>query len=79
MATYEYDNAGNNIKKTDALNKTEQCEYDYAVRVVKTIRTDAGQKRTIRVEYDALGNKRFSWDEAGEKTEFQNENCQGVK
>ena len=71
MATYEYDNAGNNIRKTDALNKTEQYEYDYAGRVVKTIRTDAGQNRTVRVEYDTLGNKRFSWDEAGEKTEFQ--------
>ena len=41
--------------------------------VVKTIRTDAGQKRMVRVKYDALGNKRFSWDEAGEKTEFQYE------
>ena len=71
MVTYEYDNAGNNIRKTDALNKTEQYAYDYAGRVVKTIRTDAGQNRTVRVEYDALGNKRFNWDEAGEKTEFR--------
>ena len=53
------------------MSKTEEFEYDYAGRVVKIIRTDAGQHRTVRVEYDALGNKRFSWDEAGEKTEFQ--------
>ncbi len=69
--TYEYDNAGNNIRKIDTRNKTEQWEYDYADRAVKSIRTDSGQERITSIQYDALGNKRFHWDEAGKKTEFQ--------
>ncbi|SET91941.1 RHS repeat domain-containing protein [Lacrimispora sphenoides] len=71
LFTYEYDNAGNNISKIDARNKTERFEYDYAGRVVKSIRTDFGQNRITSIQYDALGNKRFQWDEAGKKTEFQ--------
>ncbi|MGL6220900.1 MAG: hypothetical protein ACRC36_22885, partial [Lacrimispora sphenoides] len=71
LFTYEYDNAGNNISKIDARNKTECLEYDYAGRVVKSIRTDSGQNRITSIQYDALGNKRFQWDEAGKKTEFQ--------
>lgn len=69
--TYEYDNAGNNILKTDAGNKAERWGYDYAGRPVKHIRTDSGQERITSIQYDALGNKRFQWDEAGKKTEFQ--------
>ncbi len=69
--TYEYDNAGNNIRKIDARNKVECWEYDYAGRAVKSIRTDSGQERITSIQYDALGNKRFQWDEAGKKTEFQ--------
>ncbi len=69
--TYEYDNAGNNIRKIDTRNKTEQWEYDYADRAVKSIRTESGQERITSIQYDALGNKRFHWDEAGKKTEFQ--------
>ncbi len=68
--TYEYDNVGNNISKIDD-RKTERFEYDYAGRVVKSIRTDSGQERITSIQYDALGNKRFQWDEAGKKTEFQ--------
>lgn len=68
--TYEYDNAGNNIKKIDAGNKAERWEYDYAGRQVKSIRLDSGQERVTGIQYDALGNKRFQWDEAGKKTEF---------
>ncbi len=71
MATYEYDNAGNNIRKIDAYNKIERQEYDYAGRVVKAIRTDNGQERIICLEYDALGNQRFSYDEIGKQTEYQ--------
>lgn len=71
LFTYEYDNAGNNIYKTDARNKTERLEYDHAGRVVRSIRIDSGQERITRIQYDALGNKRFQWDEAGKKTEFQ--------
>ncbi|WP_313347264.1 RHS repeat-associated core domain-containing protein [Lacrimispora sp.] len=69
--TYEYDNAGNKIRKIDAGNKAERWEYDYAGRSVKSIRTDFGQERITSIQYDALGNKRFQWDEAGKKTEFQ--------
>ncbi|SET98389.1 RHS repeat-associated core domain-containing protein [Lacrimispora sphenoides] len=68
--TYIYDNAGNNISKIDDRN-TERFEYDYAGRVVKSIRTDSGQERITSIQYDALGNKRFQWDEAGKRTEFQ--------
>ncbi|WP_312433413.1 RHS repeat-associated core domain-containing protein [Lacrimispora sp.] len=68
--TYIYDNAGNNISKIDDRN-TECFEYDYAGRVVKSIRTDSGQERITSIQYDALGNKRFQWDEAGKRTEFQ--------
>ncbi|MDR7811501.1 RHS repeat domain-containing protein [Lacrimispora sp.] len=68
--TYKYDNVGNNISKIDARN-TERFEYDYAGRVVKSIRTDSGQERITSIQYDALGNKRFQWDEAGKRTEFQ--------
>ncbi|WP_312502282.1 RHS repeat-associated core domain-containing protein [Lacrimispora sp.] len=68
--TYKYDNAGNNISKIDDKN-TERFEYDYAGRVVKSIRTDSGQERITSIQYDALGNKRFHWDEAGKRTEFQ--------
>lgn len=68
--TYEYDNVGNNISKIDD-RKTERFEYDYAGRVVKSIRTDSGQERITSIQYDALGNKRFQWDEAGKKAEFQ--------
>uniref|UniRef100_UPI0006D22E53 hypothetical protein n=1 Tax=Clostridium sp. NkU-1 TaxID=1095009 RepID=UPI0006D22E53 len=68
--TYKYDNAGNNISKIDDRN-TEHFEYDYAGRVVKSIRTDSGQERITSIQYDALGNKRFQWDEAGKRTEFQ--------
>ncbi len=71
LFTYKYDNAGNNISKIDARNKVERFEYDYAGRVVKSIRTDSGQERITRIQYDALGNKRFQWDEAGKRTEFQ--------
>ncbi|MGL5437830.1 MAG: RHS repeat-associated core domain-containing protein [Lachnospiraceae bacterium] len=71
IATYEYDNIGNNVRIVDALNKTQRYEYDYANRVVKVILMDANQERMTRVEYDALGNQRYSWDEAGTKTEFQ--------
>ena len=71
LFTYKYDNAGNNISKIDARNNTERFEYDYAGRVVKSIRIDSGQERITRIQYDALGNKRFQWDEAGKKTEFQ--------
>lgn len=67
---YQYDNSGNNISKIDARN-TERFEYDYANRVVKSIRIDSGQERITFIQYDALGNKRFQWDEAGKKTEFQ--------
>ena len=70
LFTYEYDNAGNNISKIDARN-TERFEYDYAGRVVKSMRTDSGHERITRIQYDALGNKRFQWDEAGKKAEFQ--------
>lgn len=70
LYTYEYDNVGNNISKIDD-RKTERFEYDYAGRVVKSIRTDSGQERITSIQYDALGNKRFQWDEAGKKTEFQ--------
>nr|WP_314466497.1 RHS repeat-associated core domain-containing protein [uncultured Clostridium sp.] len=69
--TYEYDNAGNKIRKIDAGNKEERCEYDYAGRIVKSIRTDSGQERITSIQYDGLGNKRFQWDEAGKRTEFQ--------
>ncbi len=71
LFTYKYDNAGNNISKIDARNKVERFEYDYAGRVVKSIRTDSGQDRITSIQYDALGNKRFQWDEAGKRTEFQ--------
>ena len=71
LFTYEYDNAGNNIRKTDARNKSEQWEYDYAGRVVKSIRMDSDQERITSTQYDALGNKRFDWDENGKSTEFQ--------
>lgn len=69
--TYEYDNAGNNVRKVDAGSNGERREYDYAGRAVKSIRTDSGQERITSIQYDALGNKRFHWDEAGKKTEFQ--------
>jgi RHS repeat-associated protein len=69
--TYEYDNAGNKIRKIDAGNKVERWEYDYAGRVIKTTRTESGQDRITSIQYDALGNKRFHWDETGKKTEFQ--------
>ncbi|RFZ75929.1 hypothetical protein DS742_26420 [Lacrimispora amygdalina] len=69
--TYEFDNAGNKIRKFDAANKEERWEYDYAGRVVKSIRTDSGQERITSIQYDGLGKKRFQWDEAGKKTEFQ--------
>lgn len=69
--TYEYDNAGNNVRKVDARNHAERWEYDYAGRVVKSIRTVSGQERNTSIQYDALGNKRFHWDEAGKRTEFQ--------
>lgn len=69
--TYEFDNAGNKIRKIDASNKVERWEYDYVGRVVKTTRTESGQDRITSIQYDALGNKRFHWDEAGKKTEFQ--------
>lgn len=71
MTAYDYDNVGNVISKTDALGKVKYYEYDYADRLVKTIQKDGNQQRTVHVEYDGLGNKRFSWDEAEEKTEFQ--------
>jgi RHS repeat-associated protein len=69
--TYEYDNAGNNIRKIDARNNAERWEYDYAGRAVKSTRTDSGQERITSIQYDALGNKRYHWDEAGKKIEFQ--------
>ena len=69
--TYEYDNVGNKIRKIDAANKEERWEYDYAGRVVKSIRTDSGQERITSIQYDGFGNKRFQWDEEGKKTEFQ--------
>lgn len=71
LFTYEYDNAGNNIRKVDARNHAERWEYDYAGRVVKSVQTVSGQERFTRIQYDALGNKRFHWDEAGKRTEFQ--------
>ncbi len=71
MFVYEYDNSGNNIRKTDTRNYVEQLEYDYAGRVLKCTQTAASQQRITRQEYDALGNQRFSWDEAGMKTEMQ--------
>lgn len=71
LFTYEYDNAGNNIRKTDFRNKTEQCQYDYAGRCVKSIRMDSGQERVTSTQYDALGNKQFYWDENGKKTDFR--------
>ena len=71
MFTYEYDNAGNNIRKTDSRNNTEQWQYDYAGHCVKSIRMDSGQERVTNTQYDALGNKRFYWDENGNKTDFQ--------
>lgn len=69
--TYEYDNAGNKIRKIDAGNKEERWEYDYAGRIIKSIRTDSGQERITSIQYDGLGNKRFQWDEAGKRSEFQ--------
>ena len=69
--SYEYDNAGNNVRKIDAGNNVERWEYDYAGRIVKSIRTDSGQERITSIQYDGLGNKRFQWDEAGKKTVFQ--------
>lgn len=71
LFTYEYDNAGNNIRKTDVKNKADRWEYDYAGRIVKSIRLDSDQERITSTQYDALGNKRFYWDEVGKKTEFQ--------
>lgn len=71
LFTYEYDNAGNNIRKIDVRNKVERWEYDYAGRAVKSICMDSGQERITSIQYDALGNKRFHWDEAGKKTEYQ--------
>jgi RHS repeat-associated protein len=71
MFTYEYDNAGNNIRKIDAKNIAERWEYDYAGRIVKSIRLDSDQEKITSTQYDALGNKRFYWDEVGKKTEFQ--------
>ncbi|MFW6678314.1 RHS repeat-associated core domain-containing protein [Lacrimispora sp. AGF001] len=69
--TYENDNAGNKIRKIDSGNKAERWEYDYAGRIVKSIRMDSGQERIASIQYDGLGNKRFQWDEAGKRTEFQ--------
>lgn len=70
LFTYEYDNAGNNIRKIDAKNKADRWEYDYAGRIVKSIRLDSDQEKITSTQYDALGNKRFYWDEVGKKTEF---------
>ena len=69
--TYKYDNVGNKIQKIDTANKVILWEYDYAGRIVKSIRTDSGQERITSTQYDGLGNKRFQWDEAGKRTEFQ--------
>ncbi|WP_124068215.1 RHS repeat-associated core domain-containing protein [Clostridium sp. E02] len=71
LFTYEYDNVGNKIQKMDVGNKVERWEYDYAGRIVKSIRIDSGQERITKVQYDGLGNKRFQWDEVEKKTEFQ--------
>ncbi len=71
LYTYEYDNAGNNIRKIDTRNKVERWEYDYAGRVIKSIRTESGQERITSIQYDALGNKLFHWDEAKKSTKFQ--------
>jgi RHS repeat-associated protein len=68
---FEYDNAGNNIRKVNARNKEERWEYDYANRAVKSIRMESDQARVTSTQYDALGNKRFQWDESGKQTEFQ--------
>ena len=71
VAMYEYDLAGNNIRHTNALKKVRTFEYDYAGRVIKSTCMDSGQARSVRTEYDALGCKRFSWDEANNQTEFR--------
>ena len=71
LFTYEYDNSGNKIRKTNAENKAERWEYDYAGRVITSIRSDSKQETITRTQYDALGNKRFQWDEAGVRTELQ--------
>ena len=68
---YDYDNAGNLIQKVDGLDKAERLRYDYAGRPIESTRMDAGQERTIRTQYDAQGRKQFTFDEAGNKTEFQ--------
>lgn len=71
MAVYDYDKAGNQLKQTDAMGKIQENEYDYAGRLIKSTRTDAGQKRSLLVIYDALGRERFRSDEAGYQTEFR--------
>jgi len=67
MTTFTYDEAGNKLTQTDALNRTTSFKYDELNRVIQRV-LPGGEWETI--DYDAVGNITARIDFNGDRTTY---------
>lgn len=65
--SYAYDEVGNLVQVTNALNQVTTHEYDNLNRLTKTLYPDAKYENYT---YDAVGNLKTKWDRSREKTTY---------
>jgi RHS repeat-associated protein len=67
---FEYDYDGNCIKETKANGQVITYVYDGRYRLLSQSESLNGKIYTSRFEYDGVGNKKFVYDNKGNKTEY---------
>ena len=70
VITFEYDFNGNCVKETKANGQVINYTYNGRNWLLTQSQTLDGKTYTTRFEYDGVGNKRFVYDNKGNKTEF---------
>ena len=71
VITFTYDYNGNCLTETQANGQVINYAYDGRNRLLSQSESLNGKTYTSKFEYDGVGNKRFVFDNLGNKTEYQ--------